>query len=125
MPDIRDTTTIPLNAMANPPFGGKERKQTQQKFPIKTAFLFRQHFIKMPNENDLAEFVKLQKKKAKSDNSWAVNAKDVDPTSFDLSVKNPNRNDEVVLREPEEILDEIQALDEEAAGILETIRGLV
>jgi len=40
-------------------------------------------------------------------------------------VKNPNRNDEVVLREPEEILDEIQALDKEAAGILETIRRLV
>ena len=36
--------------MANPPFGGKERKEVQQNFPIKTsetAFLFLQHFIKM------------------------------------------------------------------------------
>ncbi|MBG12009.1 MAG: type I restriction endonuclease subunit M [Alcanivorax sp.] len=35
--------------LANPPFGGKERKEVQQNFPIKTgetAFLFLQHFIK-------------------------------------------------------------------------------
>ena len=35
--------------LANPPFGGKERKEIQQNFPIKTgetAFLFMQHFIK-------------------------------------------------------------------------------
>jgi type I restriction enzyme M protein len=77
------------------------------------------------NENDLAEFVELQKKKKDSDNSWTVNIKDVDQSSFDLSVKNPNNNDEVVLREPEEILDEIARLDGEASEILETIRGLV
>ena len=77
------------------------------------------------NENDLAEFVKLQQKKKDSDNSWTVSIKDVDQTSFDLSAKNPNNNDEVVLREPEEILDEIEQLDSEASEILETIRGLV
>ncbi len=35
--------------LANPPFGGKERKEVQQNFDIKTgetAFLFMQHFIK-------------------------------------------------------------------------------
>lgn len=35
--------------LANPPFGGKERKEVKQNFPIKTsetAFLFLQHFIK-------------------------------------------------------------------------------
>ena len=35
---------------ANPPFGGKERKEVQQNFPIRTgetAFLFLQHFIKI------------------------------------------------------------------------------
>jgi type I restriction enzyme M protein len=35
--------------LANPPFGGKEHKQVQQNFPIRTgetAFLFMQHFIK-------------------------------------------------------------------------------
>lgn len=36
--------------LANPPFGGKERKEVQQNFPIRTgetAFLFLQHFIRM------------------------------------------------------------------------------
>ena len=36
--------------VANPPFGGKERKEVQQNFPIRTgetAFLFLQHFIKV------------------------------------------------------------------------------
>ena len=36
--------------LANPPFGGKERSEIQQNFPIKTsetAYLFLQHFIKM------------------------------------------------------------------------------
>ncbi len=36
--------------LANPPFGGKERKEVQQNFPIRTgetAFLFLQHIIKL------------------------------------------------------------------------------
>ena len=36
--------------LANPPFGGKERAEVQQNFPIRTgetAFLFLQHFIRM------------------------------------------------------------------------------
>ena len=36
--------------LANPPFGGKERPEVQQNFPIRTgetAYLFLQHFIKM------------------------------------------------------------------------------
>jgi type I restriction enzyme M protein len=36
--------------LANPPFGGKERKEVQQNFPIKTgetAYLFMQHFMKV------------------------------------------------------------------------------
>jgi type I restriction enzyme M protein len=198
--------------LANPPFGGKERSEVQQNFPIKTsetAFLFLQHFIKilkaggkagviikntflsntdnasvslrkmllessnlhtvldLPggtflgagvktvvlffekgtqtrkvwfyqlnldrnlgktnplNENDLAEFVKLQKKKADSENSWTVNVADVDKTTFDLSVKNPHKKEEAALREPKTIIDEIKALDHETAEILKTIRGLV
>lgn len=198
--------------LANPPFGGKERKEVQQNFPIKTgetAFLFLQHFIKklkaggkagviikntflsntdnasvslrklllescnlhtvldLPggvfagagvktvvlffekgaptrkvwfyqlnldrnlgkknplNENDLAEFVKLQRKNGDSQNSWSVNVADVDKTTFDLSVKNPHRKDETVLRSPAVILDEIKTLDKENAEILKTIRGLL
>ena len=198
--------------LANPPFGGKERKEVQQNFPIRTgetAFLFLQHFIKILkaggrggvvikntflsntdnasvslrklllescnlhtvldcpggtfqgagvktvvlffekgaptrkiwfyqldpgrnlgktnplNDDDLAEFVKLQKTFADSPKSWSVDAKSIDPTTFDLSVKNPNGGEEVTHRSPEEIMDEIAALDAESAEVLQTIRGLL
>lgn len=77
------------------------------------------------NDDDLAEFVALQAKAEDSDNSWTVSLADVNQESWDLSVKNPNRDDEVVLRDPVEILDEIQTLDLETAEILESVRGLV
>jgi type I restriction enzyme M protein len=46
--DVQDKDRFDI-ILANPPFGGKERKEVQQNFPIKTgetAFLFLQHFIK-------------------------------------------------------------------------------
>ncbi len=61
-PNILHTNTLTENladiqekdrydvVLANPPFGGKERKEVQQNFPIRTgetASLFLQHFIKM------------------------------------------------------------------------------
>ena len=198
--------------LANPPFGGKERAEVQQNFPIKTgetASLFLQHFIKilkaggkagvvikntflsntdnasialrkellqncnlhtvldLPggtftgagvktvvlffekgkptqkvwfyslnldrnlgktnplNEKDLAEFVELQKTFSDSDNSWTVNIKDVDQSTFDLSVKNPNTPEADPLRQPQEILKEIKALDDESAEILNSISELI
>jgi len=75
------------------------------------------------NEEDLAEFVKLQKTKADSDNSWSVDIKDVNKETFDLSVKNPNKNDEVVLREPKNILKEIKNLDIESGKLLEELNN--
>jgi type I restriction enzyme M protein len=197
---------------ANPPFGGKERPEIQQNFPIKTgetAFLFLQHFIKklkaggraaivikntflsntdnasvalrkellencnlftvldMPggtfqgagvktvvlffekgaptrkvwfyqlnagrnlgktnalNDDDLADFVKLQKRSAHGDNSWSVDAAKIDQADFDLSVKNPNRTEEAALRDPQEILAEIAALDAQSAEILKNIQGML
>jgi type I restriction enzyme M protein len=47
--DIQDKDRMDV-ILANPPFGGKERAEVQQNFPIRTgetAFLFLQHFIKM------------------------------------------------------------------------------
>ncbi len=195
--------------LANPPFGGKERKEVQQNFPIKTgetAFLFLQHLIKRLkaggrgavvikntflsnsdnasknlrkellescnlhtildcpggtflgagvktvvlffekgaptrkiwyyqldpgrslgktsplNDDDLVEFVKLQKTFADSEQSWTADVGDVDQKTFDLSVKNPNALEEAPIRLPEEILDEIEALDAEAADVLAGIR---
>jgi type I restriction-modification system DNA methylase subunit len=46
--DIQDKDRFDV-VLANPPFGGKERKEIQHNFPIRTgetAFLFLQHFIK-------------------------------------------------------------------------------
>ena len=73
----------------------------------------------------MAEFVKLQKTKADSENSWTVDIKDINQTTSDLSVKNPNKKDETVLREPKVIIDEIKALDEESAAIMKKIKGLI
>jgi type I restriction enzyme M protein len=199
-------------ALANPPFGGSERKEIQQNFPIRTgetAFLFLQHFIKILkaggrggivikntflsntdnasvslrktllescnlhtildcpggtfqgagvktvvlffekgaptrkiwyyqldpgrnlgktnplNDDDLAEFVSLQETSKDSPKSWTINAKNIDQETFDLSVKNPNGGEEVKHRSPQEIMDEIVALDAESADVLQTIKGLL
>ncbi len=198
--------------LANPPFGGKERAEVQQNFPIKTgetASLFLQHFIKilraggkagvvikntflsntdnasialrrellsacnlhtvldLPagtftgagvktvvlffdkgestnkvwfyslnlernlgktnplNEKDLSEFVELQKTQASSQNSWTLDLKNIDQTTYDLSAKNPNIAEEKALREPSEILKAIAKLDKESEAILKTIKGLL
>jgi len=47
--DLQDSDRHDI-VLANPPFGGKERKEVQQNFPIKTgetAYLFLQHFMKV------------------------------------------------------------------------------
>jgi len=51
--------------------------------------------------------------------------KAIDKTNFDLSAKNPNGGEEVALRSPGDILDEIAALDAESAEVLANIRGLL
>jgi type I restriction enzyme M protein len=77
------------------------------------------------NDNDLKEFVALQARFADSEKSWAVDVARIDGTSFDLSVKNPNKTEEEALRDPQDILAEIAAVDLESAGILESIRGML
>ena len=207
--------------LANPPFGGKERAEVQQNFPIKTgetASLFLQHFIKilkaggkagvvikntflsntdnasvalrkqllencnlhtvldLPggtftgagvktvvlffekgsatkkvwfyqlnlnrnlgktnalSEKDLADFIELQKLAlsgaegtANTPNSWTVSMAEVLEAgdTYDLSAKNPNKKVEAALRQPQEILEEMKALDEESADILNSILDLI
>ncbi len=77
------------------------------------------------NDDDLKEFIKLQKSFAVSPKSWSVNAKDIDQTTFDLSVKNPNGGEVVTHRSPKEIMGEIAALDAESAEVLGNIRTLL
>ena len=223
-PNIQHTNTLAENladvqekdrfdiVLANPPFGGKERKEVQQNFPIRTgetAFLFLQHFIKLLraggraaivikntflsntdnasvslrkhllescnlhtvldcpggtflgagvktvvlffekgaptrkvwyyqldpgrnmgktnplNDADLAEFIALQKTFADSGKSWSVDAANIDATTFDLSVKNPNAVEITTHRSPQDIMDEIAALDAESAEVLAGIRALL
>ena len=60
-----------------------------------------------------------------SDNSWTIDLKDVDKETFDLSVKNPNVSDEIIYREPKEILQEITDLDRESESLLTKIKELI
>ena len=202
--DVQEKDRYDLT-LANPPFGGKERKEVQQNFPIKTgetAFLFLQHFIRYLraggraaivikntflsnsdnasvalrgellancnlhtildcpggtfqgagvktvvlffekgaptrkvwyyqldpgrnlgktnplNDDDLADFVNQQATFADTDKSWIVKRADIDETTWDLSAKNPNVEEEAPLREPGAIIAEIRELDAESEEIL-------
>ena len=77
------------------------------------------------NDKDMVEFLELQKSFADSDNSWTIDIDDVDSSNYDLSVRNPNAEEEAPLRNPIEILDEIEKLDEESREILKKIRKLL
>jgi type I restriction enzyme M protein len=77
------------------------------------------------NDDDLKDFVTLQKTFTDTAKSWSVEAKSIDSTSFDLSVKNPSRREQVTHRSPEDIMDEITALDAESAEVLQSIRRLL
>lgn len=209
--DIQDKDRFDI-ILANPPFGGKERKEVQQNFQIKTgetAFLFLQHFIKYLkaggraavvikntflsnsdnasvalrkellescnlhtildcpsgtfigagvktvvlffnkgeptrkvwyyqldagrslgktnplNDNDLKEFVELQKNTADSEKSWSVDVADIDTSNYDLSVKNPNTPEEAPLREPAAIIEDIADIDEQTASLLAEIKEML
>ena len=209
--DIQDKDRFDV-ILANPPFGGKERKEVQQNFPVKTgetAFLFLQHFVKSLkaggraaivikntflsntdnasvslrklllescnlhtvldcpggtfqgagvktvvlffekgaptrkvwfyqldvgrnmgktnplNDADLAQFITAQKTFADSAQSWSVDVAAVNASTFDMSVKNPNGGEVVAHRSPHDIMDEIAALDAEAAEVLASIRELL
>ncbi len=198
--------------LANPPFGGGERREVQQNFPIRTgetAYLFLQHFIRMLkaggrgavvikntflsntdnasvalrrellescklhtildcpggtfqgagvktvvlffekgtptrdiwfyqldpgrslgktnplNDDDLTEFIELQKTSADGPKSWTITRADLDDDTLDLSVKNPSAPEEEPLRAPEVIIADMLARDAETAEILENIRGML
>jgi type I restriction enzyme M protein len=77
------------------------------------------------NEADLAEFIELQKTKADSPNSWSIDVshwltaspRSPESHTYDLSVKNPSKKEEEALRQPQAILAEMRALDEEAENV--------
>lgn len=51
--------------------------------------------------------------------------KNIDRETFDLSVRDPNGDEGVTHRSPQEIMDEIAALDAESSGALGKIGGLL
>ena len=77
------------------------------------------------NDEDLAEFVALQKGFSEGPKSWRLRRADLDGETFDLSVKNPNAPEAAPLRAPEEIIADMLARDAETAEILENIRGML
>jgi type I restriction enzyme M protein len=77
------------------------------------------------NDNDLEEFVTLQKGFEVSEKSWSLNVNELDQTTWDLSVRNPNAKQEAELRDPKDIIAEIIALDKESEAILAKIQELV
>ena len=198
--------------LANPPFGGQERQEVQQNFPIKsseTAYLFLQHFIKslkvkgragvvikntflsnsdnasvalrrelleqcnlhtildLPsgtfqgagvrtvvlffekgtptkkiwyyqlnpgrnlgkthplNDADLEEFLTLQKNRTEGINSWVFDVNDIDTTTYDLTVRNPNAEAPEELGTPAEILAELRILDQSSEDILQRLEDLL
>ena len=84
------------------------------------------------NDKDMAEFIDLQNKLVLSgvegpetEQSWNLKVADLDETTFDLSVKNPNTPEEAPLRAPQEILAEMKSLDAETNDILTSIEELL
>jgi len=77
------------------------------------------------NDDDLAEFVELQRTFSDSPKSWSVDVASIATATFDLSVKNPDGGEHVARRTPQTILDEITALDAQSAEVLERIRALL
>lgn len=209
--DIQEKDRVDV-VLANPPFGGSERVEVQENFPIRTsetAYLFLQHFIKilrvggrcgivikntflsntdnasvalrkqlleecnlhavleLPggaftgtgvktvvlffekghatkkvwyyqlnlarnlgktnslNEKDLEEFVTLATSQTETENSWCVDIKNIDTSTWDLTATNPNKKDISDKRTPEQILAEIEELDLEAAAAIAAIKELL
>jgi len=78
------------------------------------------------NDADLAEFVELQKTFADSPRSWSVDLGQIDPATYDLSVKNPGETvQDAACRHPDAILEEMERLDAMAAKALRELRAVL
>ncbi|MGI9392820.1 MAG: N-6 DNA methylase [Parvibaculales bacterium] len=77
------------------------------------------------NDDDLGEFIALQKSRAEGEKSWVVSVDGLHEETYDLSVKNPNAPQEAPLRSPKEIIDDIGARNSETAKALKEIKGIL
>lgn len=76
------------------------------------------------NEDDLAEFVELQKTKANSENSWTIDVSSFGE-DYDLSVKNPNKVEEKDERSVKEIYESLMELEDKTAEIMEDLSWIL
>ena len=76
------------------------------------------------NDDDLAEFVEFYKTKPDSENSWSVDVSSLGE-DCDLSVKNPNKVEQVDERDPMTILRNIHKLNEDSSQIIYQLRDLL
>lgn len=76
------------------------------------------------SEEDLADFLKLQKTKADSENSWSIDVKTLN-ADYDLSVKNPNKVEEVDERTSKEIAEGLVELNNQSKALLDEIIGML
>ena len=81
------------------------------------------HFTKTNpmTEKDLEEFLTLQKTKEESEHSWLLDVSTLGD-DYDLSVKNPNKVEEVDERTPSEILDSIFELESDNMDIINALQ---
>ena len=77
------------------------------------------------NDKDLAEFIEIQKTKPETEKSWIFNIADINEDTFDLSIKNPNLPEEAPLRDPKEILKDMEILDSQTNVILKSIKDFL
>ena len=70
------------------------------------------------NIHDFDDFLAKYKTRETSEQSWTVNHEEIDQTTLDLGVKNPHEPEAEELKTPEEILEDIKAIDREVAKIL-------
>ncbi|MCY3626172.1 MAG: N-6 DNA methylase [Gammaproteobacteria bacterium] len=220
-PNIQHTNTLTENiadiqqkdrvdvVLANPPFGGKERAEIQQNFPIKsseTAYLFLQHFIKilkpggrcgvvikntflsngdaaslrkqlleecnlyavldLPkvfgktgvktvvlffekgtptkrifyyqlnvgrnigltnplNSSDMDDFHRCMVEKCITENSWILDITDINSETWELTVKSPNKIEDVDSHTPQDIIAEIETLNTKTSIALQVIKELL
>ena len=84
------------------------------------------HFTKTNpmTEKDLEEFLTLQKTKAESEHSWLLDVSTLGD-DYDLSVKNPNKVEEVDERTPQEIAETILALGQENQALINEIMEMM
>jgi type I restriction enzyme M protein len=74
------------------------------------------------NERDLSEFLSLQRNHDVSDNAWILDVSEIDESTVDLSVRNPNKLTAEIHREPDEILSELMKIDSENLQILTRLK---